>query len=264
MTSGIPNYSDTPLWNAAEFNKPETNWTKAQLIDFAYPKGKFSPPRKSNYFYTNTGYILSDLIIEKASGKSFENLIKNNLLKATDLKNTFYPLPTLNPETKKRLAAGYNYNQYDNPKLVGSNNSNVNLSWAGAAGGIISNSEDIIKWVKALFIENTILNSKQKKQLQDIVSLTDGKPIKTTSEDNPKGFGLGIIQAYNKEIGTFWYYQGETLGFRALYMYVPCNNVIVSSLFNSATNSENDNANILMINTYKNILELNPILKCKS
>jgi len=36
-----------------------------------------------------------------------------------------------------------------------------------------------------------------------------------------KGFGLGVGQLTMPKIGTLWFYEGETLGYRALYGYFP-------------------------------------------
>lgn len=264
MTSGLPNYSDTPLWNAEEYQNPTRIWTNEELINFVYPPEMFSPPIKEGYFYTNTGYILADLIIQKITQHTFEEELINRTFKPAQLSNTFYS-NTLPQNVQQRIAQGYNYNQYDNPYLLGKNLSNNNLSWAAAAGGIVSNSEDIIKWVQALFIDETVLDTIQKSKLTRLVSLTTGKPLGKTSAADPKGFGLGVVQAYSsdKQMNYYWYYEGETLGFRALYMYVPCNGVIISSIFNSATNAENDHAGDLIKQTYALILKQYPLLQCQ-
>lgn len=266
MSSNLPNYSDTPLWNATEFKNPEMVWSNQDLLSFVYPKEGLNPPLKSGYMYSNTGYILTDLIIESVTKNNFKNELNKRTIHRANLLSTFYPIPKMTNKIRNRMAHGYNYNQYANPELVGKDISNVNLSWAVAAGGIVSTPEDVVKWVRALFTENKILNDAEKIKMMNLVSTQTGEPIKTTSADDPKGFGLGVVQAYSSDdsVGRFWYYEGETLGFRALYMYTPCNHVIISSVFNSATNSENDHASELMMNVYKSVLDANPELRCKS
>lgn len=262
MTSGLPNYSDTPLWNAKEYAHPHYIWSNEELIDFVYPKHHFSPPLKSGYSYTNTGYVMLDLIIAEITQHDFQQEITHRAIKPAQLANTFYPIPTLDRPVSDRMAQGYNYNQYDNPALVGRDMKDNNLSWAAAAGAVVSNTEDIIKWVKALFIDDTVLNANQKKKLMKMISLTTGKPITETTREDPKGFGLGVSQMISNEIGRFWFYEGETLGFRAVYIYVPCNGIILSSVFNSATNSENDHSKELMLNIYKLVQQHYPKLHC--
>jgi D-alanyl-D-alanine carboxypeptidase len=262
MTSGLPNYSDAPLWIVKEYNDPQHVWSNSELIEYVYPKENFSPPLKGGYYYTNTGYILADLIVEKAAHETFQHEMIDRMIKPANLTHTFYPVPTGVQEIKNRMAHGYNYNQYDVAPLVGKDVTNHDISWAAAAGGVVSTSEDVIKWVKALFVDDTILDAKQKKKLMQMISLATGKPITKISESEPHGFGLGVTQMYLPAVGRFWFYEGETLGFRALYMYIPCNGVIVSSIFNSATNSENDHTKELMMKTYKLIMDQYPQLHC--
>lgn len=266
MSSGLPNYSDAPLLITDDYKHPEHVWTNAELVSYVYPNAKPSPPLKAGYFYSNTGYILADMIVEKITHQPFATELTNRTIKAANLKNTFYPLPTLDPKVKSRMAHGYNFNQYDNPPLAGSDTYNRNLSWAAAAGAIVATGEDVIHWIQALFMQDSVLNSEQKQKLMTLISTTTGKPIQSTSDVDPRGFGLGVVQAYDKDksLGRFWFYEGETLGFRALYMYVPCNNVIIVSLFNSATTNENDHAHELMQNTYKLVLKQHPMLSCQN
>lgn len=270
MTSGLPNYSDTPLWNTLVGRNPARVFTERQLIGYVYPNEGFWPPLRStvdnpDYFYTNTGYILSGLIAEKADrdGRTVKEQFETRFFKTAKLENTYYPVPVAERAVRENLASGYNYNQYDNPEIVGMDMRNNNLSWAGAAGGIVSTSEDVIKWVRALFTGNTILDGAQRKKLMRLVSTRTGEPIARTSESDPGGFGLGVAQVWQRGLGPFWFYEGITLGFRATYMYMPCNGVVISNIFNSVPNHHNDHVGKLMNGVYAAVLEQNPGLKCR-
>jgi D-alanyl-D-alanine carboxypeptidase len=261
MTSGLPNYADMPLLNAQLYYNPSRVWTNQELINFAYPQGKFLPPLKSGYFYTNTGYVLAALIVEKAGKTTFDSEI-NRIIRLADLKNTTYVLQEPPPAMHAWLAHGYSYNQYDNAANVGRDIYDSNLSWAAAAGGLIANSEDIVKWVKALFMDNKILDQTLKNKLMSLISVADGKPLRQVTEDNPRAFGLGVAQNFDAVSGRYWFYEGKTLGFRALYLYQPCNGVIISAVFNSATHDENDHAGLLIQRIYQLINAQYPQLRC--
>lgn len=261
MTSGLPNYTDTPLWNTKEYENISRRWTERELIDFVYPK-QFNPPIRTGYFYTNTGYVLAGMLIEKATHSSFTDVITEKMIKVADLRNTVYPVPKMDRKTQSRLAHGYNFNPYDNPSLVGRDMYLNNLSWGGAAGGVVSNTEDIIKWVHALFVGTSILDDAQKQKLMQLVSTTTGQPIEKATKEDPRGFGLGVMETYREGIGRFWFYEGETLGFRAIYMYKPCNGVIISAILNSATHSSNDSIGLLLQQVYTRVLEEYPTLRC--
>lgn len=264
MTSGLPNYSDSPSWNYFESQNIKRKWSLSKLISFVYPKKKFNPPIKQGYYYTNTGYLLAEMIIEKVMHKPFGNLLRENILKPMKLTHTVYPLPQLSDKNRKNLMHGYGYNQYVNPELLGRDVRLNNLSWAASAGAMLANAPQIIEWVRDLFINHKLLTVQQQQQLTRMASVATGKPLAKTTAEDPKGFGLGVIQAFNSKTGRYWYYEGETLGFRAIYMYVPCNKIVIAATVNSATNGENDHIHELMVSTYQQLLQAYPQYQCKS
>jgi D-alanyl-D-alanine carboxypeptidase len=207
---------------------------------------------------------LLDMILSKQYQSSYNDLLQTKILKPMGLNNTFYPLPNYSPQILSRLARGYSYNIYDNPELLGIDVTENNLSWAGAAGALLATSDDVLDWVQALFVHHKLLSPAQQKQMQQMISLNDGKPLRQTNKRNPRGFALGIAQLYDEGLGQFWFYEGKTLGYRALYMYVPCNQVIVVALFNSATNEDNDHSGALLKSLYQQIIKQNRGLNCNS
>ncbi len=262
MSTGIPNYSESPTMNYVFSADLQRYWATADLVALVYPQ-KNNPPRKPGYFYSNTGYVLMDMILTKLKQKPFSEQLSETILKPLKLNNMYYPVPNFPKHIFDRMVHGYSYNIYDNPELLGEDVTENNLSWAGAAGALVSNSEDVLHWIEALFIHDQLLSKEQKSTLQKLVSTTTGEPIERTNEKNPRGFSLGLIQAYDKSLGRYWYYEGQTIGYRALYMYVPCNQVIVVALFNSATNGENDHAGDLVNKLYKQLLKENFSLNCR-
>lgn len=263
MTSGLPNYTDSPALNYLESQNLEHPWSNEDLLNFSYPKGAFDPPLKSGYFYSNTGYILTDLVLGSLTKKTYSELLQERIFKPLGLKHSYYPSPRPDSKAYVHLVHGYGYNQYDNPSLVGRDMRNNDLSWAGAAGGIVATTTDVANWVRDLFTDKHFLSDKSRKALTQLNSLDTGKSIDHTSAENPKGFALGVAENYVPAVGSFWFYEGQTLGFRTLYMYVPCNGVILVAAFNSATNGKNDHAHLLLVNLYKKTLATYPALQCK-
>ncbi|AIE74279.1 MULTISPECIES: serine hydrolase [unclassified Synechocystis] len=265
MTSGLPNYSDSPTINYSFVQSPERIWQDKELVDVVYPQPNLpAPPLNTGYGYTNTAYTLGGLILEKVYGQSYAELIDEKILQPLQLDNTFYPIPSYPPVILARMVDGNNFNPYTNPELTGRSVDNGNLSWAGAAGGLVANTQDIISWVRALFVEDKLLSLEQKKQLTQIVSLSTGEPITGTTAEEPRGFGLGVVQGYDQDWGHYWFYQGETLGHRSFYLYFPCNEVIISALFNSAVNDQNNNVKPLLTGVYQALLDDQPNLVCQS
>lgn len=253
MSTGIPNYSNTPTINYLFSQNLKRFWSTTQLIDLTYPKDS-NPPRMPGFFYSNTGYVLLDMMLSEQYKTQYKRLLTDRLLKPLQLDNTFYPVPTYPNEILNRMVRGYAYNIYDNPELLGRDVTENNLSWAGAAGALVSNSEDVAHWVEELFIKDTLLTAAEKQTMQRMISLSTGQPIEQTSAEDPKAFALGISQAYDKDMGRYWFYEGQTLGYRAFYMYSPESKIIVVALFNSATNSENDKGGPLLKQLYLSVL----------
>lgn len=129
------------------------------------------------------------------------------------------------------------------------------LSYAGAAGAIVSNSEDITHWVRALLTPNNVLPKKQLEELITLVSVKTGKPLKTPNEEDPNGVGLGIGLSYvDKDFpGLMFNYEGMTMGYRAQYIYIPNKNLIISAITNSSIEQENDHLMELIGNVYEAI-----------
>jgi D-alanyl-D-alanine carboxypeptidase len=265
MSSGLPNYTDSPTMNYRVTQDLTALWSDRQLIDIVYPRDlPLSPPLKTGYFYSNTAYILSGMVLEQQFGQPYKQLLEKYLIKPYALTQTFYPIPDYPPEVKKRLARGYSFNNYGNPELTGQDVTDNNLSWAGAAGAIVANSEDIIRWVKVLLGGDRLLNLKQQDKLRQLVSLQSGKNIDQITPEDPKGFGLGVVQSYQADLGRFWFYEGETLGYRALYLYFPCNQTVVSVAMNSAVDDSNDAIGKLAEAIYKASLKEYPQNTCTS
>jgi D-alanyl-D-alanine carboxypeptidase len=265
MTSGLPNYSDSPTLNYGFVQSPERIWQDKELVDVVYPQPNLpAPPLNTGYAYTNTAYTLGGLVLEKVYGQSYAELIDKKLLQPLELNNTFYPIPSYPPDILDRVVEGNSFNPYTNPELAGKPVANGNLSWAGAAGGLVANTEDIINWVRALFVEDQLLSTEQKTQLTRLVSLITGKPIDGTTSEEPRGFGLGVVQGYHEDWGQYWFYQGETIGHRSFYLYFPCNEVIISALFNSAVDDQNNDVKPLLVGVYEALLDDQPSLACKT
>lgn len=262
MSTGIPNYSDSPTMNYLISKDIRHYWSQTDLVNLVYPKN-MNPPRKPGYFYSNTGYVLMDMILSDLYKKPFKQLLMDKIIKPLALKNTFYPLPKYSSTELQHLVRGYSWNIYDNPELLGQDVTENSMSWTAAAGGIIASSEDVLHWVEDLFISERLLTSAEKNKMQQMVSLDTGKRIAGTDKNDSRGFGLGIAQIYDEKIGHFWFYEGQTLGYRALYMYVPCNNVIVVAIVNSATNHDNDHAGKLVQDIYQQTLLQDSTLNCK-
>ncbi len=251
MTSGIPTYDATSAWETDVTNNPYAISTPEQLVAFVYP----ALHKPGTWEYSNTGYILAQMIIEKATRWHSYKADLDQLLAGLNLHNTFYDSNFYPRAVTARLVSGY-YVNTDDPglaKLLGMDTKNFSLGWTQAAGGIIATPHDMTTWIRDLF-EGDVLPSKQKQELQSLVAIPSGKHIDQTSSEHPEGFSLGLFQLTIPPFGLFWGYQGSTLGYRATYSYYPDSGVIVTVFTNSqAPKAENKINEILLANLYQTL-----------
>lgn len=141
--SGIPNYI-TPEFLAKrsrEFFSP----TDLAKVFWERPLD-FEPGAK--YSYTNSGYHMLGIVVEKVTGKSYEQALRERILDPLDMRDTGYDhTQAILP----RRAAGYT----KTPKGL-QNAAFGEMSIPYAAGGMYSTVLDMRKWDAALYTEKLL------------------------------------------------------------------------------------------------------------
>ena len=97
---------------------------------------------------------------------------------------------------------------------------------------MVSTPQDLTAWARALYHCSALLPKKQRDELFSLVSTKTAKPLAMPTPADPAGFGLGVAERYAPN-GAFWFYQGETLGFRAAHLYFPKSGMVVAIFANS-------------------------------
>ncbi|NIK61339.1 serine hydrolase domain-containing protein [Kribbella shirazensis] len=231
MTSRIRTYDDPATQMLGDFaSDPNRYLSKVDLVSYVADL----PPADAKWHYSNTGYVLSEMIIEKVTGTSYSRQLYSRIINPLQLKNTFYRAHLYPRQVTAREPAGYFAVRGSGPmdRLYGQDMSTSTMSWARAAGGILSTLHDLTVWTRALY-SGQLLPPKQQAALTSLVSVRTGEPIDGTSAAEPAGFGLGVQQSTIGPLGTFWSYQGGTLGTRVLHVYLPESGVIMAMGVNS-------------------------------
>ena len=250
MTSPIPNYSETVAIGEIQAADIHHQFSARDLIGFVDPANGQHFPTPSGWFYSNTNYILAGLIIEAASGMNYEQALTTMILEPLGLNDTFYadgphpgpaaagPVLARVPRALFLLQDCLDYQPQPCSvstvaPLVGKDMRTGNLSWAAEAGAIISNPRDLASWIRALF-DKRVIPRRQFEEMTALVSNRTGLPLPEVSADDPAGFGLGLGRAYRKEMGgAYWFYEGETLGFRTIFAYWPQDGLLITASVNS-------------------------------
>ena len=205
-------------------------------------------PATPGYSYSNTNYVLAEMVVEQVTGTSYANQLSARLLGPLGLADTYYRSHLHPPQVTARLPAGY-HTRTGVPELsplAGRDVSRDSLSWARGAGGVLSTTADMTWWARVLY-EGWLLPPQQQAELLSLVSTATGEPIEGTTPDDPSGFGLGVAQLTDA-LGTFWFYEGQTRGFRFLHVYLPESGVIIAMGLNSS--ADEDRIGVLATSVY--------------
>lgn len=142
-TSGIPNYTNFPGYEKTA----GLSATHEEIIArFRDKPLEFSPGEQ--YRYSNSGYHLLGMIIEKASGKSYADYLQENIFIPLGMENTGVDV---NKRIIMNRAAGYTI---DNDSLV--NADFLDMAHIYAEGGLYSTTEDMFIWDQALYTEKIL------------------------------------------------------------------------------------------------------------
>jgi D-alanyl-D-alanine carboxypeptidase len=274
MTSGIPNYSEDKEFSKKMEADLSRVWTDEELLTYAHPEKPLLKNRANLYEYCNSNYILAAMVIEKVTKDTYANQLKLRIINAKNgLNNTYYPVGPGGQAVQKVIADRKVHGYYFDESSQKLNDTVGNdLSWAGAAGAIVANSEDVEHWVQLLYhgkLINPVSRERALSELESVVSMKTGRPISTVSEEEPSGFGLGVGYYYDKESKQkFWVYKGSTLGFRVMYFWQPCNNVTTVVALNSKGGEGNADSKLgdeilhANLSLYKLIMAQYPELRC--
>ncbi|HKP70076.1 MAG TPA: serine hydrolase [Pyrinomonadaceae bacterium] len=142
-TSGISNYTSFPDFA----KKAVMPIAPVELLaDYKTKPLDFAPGEKYNY--TNSGYHLLGLVVEKASGKSYTDFLQENIFTPLGLTQTGYDV---SETILKRRANGYV------KKGDGfANAAYMDMLIPYAAGALYSTTEDLLKWEQALYTDKLL------------------------------------------------------------------------------------------------------------
>ena len=232
MTSGLESYDNTAVWERNYARSPYANVSADSLIRLVYPNIKYRPG--SRYYYSNTGYLLAQKVVAARSRSNSYDAEIARIVAGVGLNNTFYASNLYPPQIAARVVSGiYENNDAGFSRFLGQDMTGYSLSWAQGAGGIVSTPDDLTHWARALYQGIQLLPPKQKYELKSLISLKTAQPLRVPTADDDAGFALGVAERYDPNLGIYWFYQGETLGFRAAHLYFPASDLVVSIFANS-------------------------------
>ena len=195
-TSGIADYIQSKDFDIMDTKK---SYTAEEFVKMGISLPPDFAPGKG-WSYSNTGYVLLGILIEKITGNSYAEEIEDRIIEPLDLSNTFLPgNSSVIPGTKH--ARGYV--QPDGASEL----KDVTYSNPGSSDGeMISTADDLNKFFSYL-LGGKLLKEQQLKQMLTTVP---------TGREGMDGYGLGIFETKLPNGVSIWGHTGGALGFTTL------------------------------------------------
>lgn len=225
MTSGIFDYfrasPDNPVIGVI-MQDVSHEWTPEEIVELVSTLEPTSAPGAA-YDYSNTGYVFLGLIIEQVTGHPYEDVMRSFFFDPLELDDTYTAGRDQTADTLTQHYArdfGFVFGSEEpitevNGKFAGIET----LSWA--AGSVVSDADDLLKWSQALY-GGEVLNQSSLKAMLEIDALQPAEGFRY-------GYGVEIRQT---SIGMALGHAGGTPASAALMIYVPEKNISVVAMSN--------------------------------
>lgn len=182
-TSGIPGFTEFADYQKTKMIPTSLEEIIARFKDIPL---EFAPGEK--YDYSNSGYILLGVIIEKVSGLSYKMFLEENIFQPLKMTSSGYDHHNL---ILKDRAAGY---ILSDGGLI--NADYIDMSIPHGAGALYSTVEDLYIWDRALYTEQLVKRSSLDKVFTPFLG--------------NYGYGWVIVDSFNRKAAA---HQGGIDGF---------------------------------------------------
>jgi D-alanyl-D-alanine carboxypeptidase len=203
-TSGLFNYTaDFPaITTAAGFEADRyTTWTPRQLVGIAMRHAPDFAPG-TQWEYSNTNYILAGMIVQKATGHTWQQEVTRRIIRPLSLRDTSAP------DTSARISGqhlhGYSDFGEGGPVI---DVTDFNPSAAGSAGAMISTTGDLTRFFSAL-LGGKLLRPAQLAEMKTTVRAASLDPVWPGAR-----YGLGLMEIPLTCGGVYYSHAGDLSGY---------------------------------------------------
>lgn len=215
-SAGIVNIIEQPEFLAIQFSDPFHQPSVAQLLQMIQGKPLLFDPG-SDFSYSNTNYLLLQLILEKLAGKPYGKILETELLQPLKLQQTWY---CLSEKRAQQLGfPDYYFDRQGNGQLENGTRWNLALGEAsGGYGGISATPHDVTAFYEAL-MKGRILSPDA---LKEMTTWFKGK------ESAQPDYGLGIeyfqyLPGSTPQMG----HEGDGIACTTMILYIPDNQTVL-------------------------------------
>jgi CubicO group peptidase (beta-lactamase class C family) len=190
-------------------------------------------PAGTQWYYSNSGYVVLGLVVAKVSGKPFPEFLRERIFAPLKMDNTVAYVKGKNEITNRAYGhtkEGDTWKQTDQSSTSGTLGD----------GGIYSSLEDLAKWDEALRSNKLLSKGEMQAALTPVTLPTtsvngDTQPRWPANSDRAEGtpvsYGFGWFLDPYRGHPRMWHY-GETIGFHSYIARFPDNNLSIIVLCN--------------------------------
>jgi D-alanyl-D-alanine carboxypeptidase len=197
-TSGI--HDDLPGYTTPEeyLQQRYDVYTREQLVARAMRHQPDFPPG-TGWGYSNTGFLVADMLIERVTGRSLQQEITDRIVRPLGLQHTSWP--GTSPSLPRPHAQAYQV--FETGELA-----DVTEQVSGDPDSIISTTRDVDRFFRAL-LSGHLLRPAQVAEMQRTV------PVSTEIEQIWPGgqYGLGLARRPLPCGGVYWGHDGGDAGY---------------------------------------------------
>ena len=202
-TSGVPDFEE--LMPAYDRTLPveDVQISDAGVLDLLkrLKAGWFVPG--ALWRYSNSGYVLLGLIVEKASGRSFPDFLRERIFMPLNMIDTVAYVRGKNKVTNRAFGYGK-----ENGRWIVTDQSPTSATLGD--GGIYSSLADLLQWDEALRRHSLLREAEMRPALTPVRVPSKGP---TGPDGAPADYGFGWFLNGWKGHPRMWHH-GETIGFR--------------------------------------------------
>ena len=192
-------------------------------------------PPGTQWYYSNSGYVVLGLIVAKVSGQPFPEFLRQRIFAPLNMEHTQAYVKGQNEITNRAYGhtkEGTTWKQTDQSST----------SATLGDGGIYSSLEDLAKWDEALRTTKLLSKEEMQPALTPVTLLStsiniDAQPRWPANSDRPEGtpvsYGFGWFLDPWRIHPRMWHY-GETMGFHSYIVRFPNDHITIIVLCNRA------------------------------
>ncbi|MEV0614184.1 serine hydrolase domain-containing protein [Nonomuraea sp. NPDC050404] len=172
-------------------------FTRRELAKLGLDAPPTGEPGVAPGSYSNTGYAILGLLLEKVTGTNAEEHVTRNVIRKAGLRHTSFPRTPRIPGPHSKAYERF-YGLIDPPRDY----SVYNMSWASTAGAIVSTMDDINRFYRAL-LGGRLIGAAELAEMRKTVPVWVGL--------GTLNYGLGLY-TYDLPCGRFWGHSGGVFG----------------------------------------------------